>query len=353
VGDGQLLSFVRLGKILLIIIIVYLLIRLKSIWIPIFELLLGVMVPFVVAGFITYLLHPLIEYIHERGIPRALAILIIYTLFFGGVGYGLYNGIPLFIKQLRDLAESLPALVETYREWTTQIHDETSTWPKDVHERVEALLNQAERSIGNLVTMVINIVKGIVNYGILLALIPFIVFYMLKDIDQIKKAVWYLTPPRWRPRGMAFLKDVDESLGNYIRGQLFVCLIIGTVATIALWFAGMEYPLLLGILIGATNIIPYFGPIIGAIPAVILAATVSVKMIIIVVAIIFVLQFIEGNLLSPLIVGKSLHMHPLVIMFSLFLGGEVGGIVGLILAVPVIAVLKVALLHAKAHFTTH
>jgi predicted PurR-regulated permease PerM len=352
VRDQQLLSFVRLGKILLMIIIIYLLIRLKSIWLPIFDLLFTAIIPFAIAGFITYLLHPLIENIHERGIPRALAILIIYILFFGGIGYGLYKGIPLFIQQLRDLSESLPGLIETYRGWTKRIHNETSAWPDDIHTRIETLLEQAEQSVGNLLTMILNSLKRFANSAIIFALIPFIVFYMLKDIEQIKKAVWYLTPKRWRPRGIAFLKDVDESLGNYIRGQLFVCLVIGIAATIALWIAGMKYPLLLGMIIGITNIIPYFGPIIGAVPAVILAATVSVKMIMVIIAIIFALQFLEGNILSPLIVGKSLHLHPLVIMFVLFLGGEIAGVVGLILAVPLTAVLKVALLHAKAHFST-
>jgi predicted PurR-regulated permease PerM len=351
--EQQLLSFVRLGKILLLIVIVYLIIRLKAIWLPIFDLLFTVIIPFAIAGFITYLLHPLIENIHERGLPRALAILIIYIIFFGGIGYGLYKGVPLFIQQLKDLSVSLPQLIETYRGWTKQIHNETSAWPEEIHVRVETLLAQAEQSIGNLLTKVLNSLKGFINSAIVFALIPVIVFYMLKDIEQIKKAVWYVTPKRWRPRGIAFLKDVDESLGNYIRGQLFVCLIIGTIATVALWIAGMKYPLLLGMIIGVTNIIPYFGPIIGAVPAVILAATISIKMVIIVVVIIFVLQFLEGNILSPFIVGKSLHLHPLVIMFALFLGGELGGVVGLILAVPFTAVLKVALLHAKAQFSNH
>ena len=208
---------------------------------------------------------------------------------------------------------------------------------------------QLEQTAANALTMVINGVKGLANSAMLFLLIPFIVFYMLKDIEQLKKAVWYITPKRWREPGIAFLKDIDESLGNYIRGQLFVGLVIGTVAALALWIAGMDYPLLLGFIIGVTNIIPYFGPI----TAVILAATVSLKMMLIVAVIIFLLQFLEGNILSPLIVGKSLRMHPLVIMFALFLGGKIAGVLGLIIAVPLLAVLKVALLHWKEHYQPH
>jgi predicted PurR-regulated permease PerM len=113
--------------------------------------------------------------------------------------------------------------------------------------------------------------------------------------------------------------------------------------------AGIKYSLLLGAIVGITNVIPYFGPIIGAIPAVIIAATMSVKMVLLSLVIVFSLQFLEGNILSPLIVGKSLHMHPLIIMFALLAGEEVGGIIGLILAVPVLVVLRAALIHAKDH----
>ena len=112
----------------------------------------------------------------------------------------------------------------------------------------------------------------------------------------------------------------------------------------------MKYALILGIVIGVTNVIPYFGPIIGAVPAIIIAAAMGMKKVIWVAVIVFGLQFLEGNVLSPLIVGKSLHMHPLIIMLALLLGGEVGGVVGLILAVPLLVIIKVAILHAKVHF---
>ncbi|MEC5187283.1 AI-2E family transporter [Geobacillus thermodenitrificans] len=352
-GEQQWLSFFRIGKWLLVTVIVYLIVRMKEIWWPVVEFVATVLTPFLLAAFITYLLHPLVEYIHSKGVPRALAILLIYLLFFGSVSYGLYRGIPVLIAQLRELDERLPSLMNTYRQWARHIHDETSTWPMEVHTRIEAMFVQLEQVVARAVTMAINAVKSFIGSAATFLLIPFIVFYMLKDIDVLKKAVWYMTPKRWRGPGIAFLKDVDESLGGYIRGQLFVCAAIGLAASLGLWLAGMDYPLLLGFVIGLTNIIPYFGPLIGAIPAAILAATISLKMVIIVLALIFALQFLEGNVLSPLIVGKSVHMHPLVIMFALFAGGELAGVPGLILAVPTAAVLKVALVHWKEHYAPH
>ncbi|MBB6282910.1 AI-2E family transporter [Geobacillus subterraneus] len=352
-GEQQWLSFFRIGKWLLVTAIVYLIVRMKDVWWPVVDFVATALAPFLLAAFITYLLHPLVEYLHGKGMPRALAILLIYLLFFGSVGYGVYRGMPVLIAQLRELDERLPSLMNTYRQWARHIHDETSTWPMEVHTRIEAMFMQLEEAAARAVTTAINAAKSLIGSAATVLLIPFIVFYMLKDIDVLKKAVWYMTPKRWRGPGMAFLKDVDESLGGYIRGQLFVCAAIGSAASLGLWLAGMDYPLLLGFVIGLTNIIPYFGPLIGAIPAAILAATISLKMVIIVLAIIFALQFLEGNVLSPLIVGKSVHMHPLVIMLALFAGGELAGVPGLILAVPTAAVLKVAIAHWKEHYAPH
>ncbi|MFC3883034.1 AI-2E family transporter [Bacillus songklensis] len=332
---------------------IYVFFKIQFIWVPVLKILFTALTPFLIAAFITYLLHPIIEKLHESGVPRPLAILIIYLFFFGGVGYSVYKGIPLFIEQLKDLNENLPQFTQTYRSWVTEVHDRTSTWPNGVHERIEQGINDLEATLEVWLAKVMTSAKGILNYIILLITVPFIVFYMLKDFRLIKKLAAFLTPSKWHEPGKHFLHDVDESLGNYIRGQLFVCLIIGSAATVALWIFKVPYPLLLGIIIGLTNVIPYFGPIIGAVPAAVIAATISMKLVVIVMIIIFALQFLEGNVLSPLIVGKTLHIHPLFIMLSLLIGGEVGGVIGLILAVPILAVIKVIILHLRVRWTEH
>ncbi|CAG9619429.1 AI-2E family transporter [Sutcliffiella rhizosphaerae] len=343
----------RLVILLLVMIILYVFLKLGPLWQPIFKVIFKISIPFIISIFITYLLHPVVEYTHNRGMSRPIAILLIYLLFFGGIGLIGYKGIPVIIDQLWELSDNFPRLAQTYSSWIKQIHHSTSNWPDGMHHRVEQSFNEFETMLSNLMTKVVAGLKGILNSFFILIVIPFIVFYLLKDFDQVKKTMWYLTPRKWREPGMAFLKDVDISLGSYIRGQLTVCLLIGILATASLWISGMKYPMVLGAIIGVTNVIPYFGPIIGAFPAVIIAATISVKMVIIVIVIIFSLQFIEGNILSPLIVGKSLHIHPVFIILALLIGGEVAGVVGLILAVPVFAVLKVTLTHVSAHFIKH
>lgn len=347
--DIRLKWYYRLGFLLLLLVVLFVFFKLQQFWLPVLKIIIAVLIPFIVAAFITYLLHPIVQKLHESGIHRGVAVFIIYILFFGGIGFALYKGIPAFIHQLKDLTESVPYLEKQYREWIELIQQKTSTWSDGLQTRIDEAIEAGGVALDKLLTKSINAMLSILNYTIIIAIIPFISFYMLKDYDLMKRAVWYITPRKWRKEGILFLRDVDKSLGSYIRGQLFVCAAIGAISALLFWLFGMKYPLLLGLIIGLTNVIPYFGPIIGVIPAVVIASTISVKMVIISIVIIAVLQFVEGNILSPLIVGKSLHMHPLVIMFALLAGGEAGGVLGLIIAVPILAVIKVSLIHARSH----
>lgn len=348
--DIRLKWYYRIGFFLLLLIAIYVIFKIRDVWLPILEVIAAILLPFFISGFITYLLHPIVEKLHEKGMHRGLAIFLIYVIFFGGVGYALYRGIPVFIAQLKDLSENAPYFAEQYRGWINMIQSHTSAWPDGLQGKMNDGIDAFEKKLDSLLTVMVALLLKFLNSALIIMIIPFLAFYMLKDFHLLKRAAWYLTPKQWRQQGSRFLKDVDESLGSYIRGQLLVCVIIGTISALFFWIFHLKYPLLLGFMVGITDVIPYFGPIIGAVPAVIIAATVSVKLVVITVVIIIVLQFLEGNILSPYIVGKSLHMHPLLIMLAITAGGEIGGILGLILAVPALVVLKVAIIHAKNHF---
>ena len=348
--DIRMKWFYRLGFLLLLFIVLYIFMKLKPIWAPIVSVGMKVLIPFVIAAFISYLLHPVVELLHKKGMKRGLSIVIIYLLFFGGFGFAIYKGIPIMTEQIRELSENAPQAAEQYRNWTDWIGRKTEDWPFGIHERLDATILKIEGKLESMMDTIMNYSMRLFDFFLLIVLIPFLAFYIVKDYEALKKMIRYLTPKKWRNQGIAFLKDVDVSLGGYIRGQIIVCAAIGGISSLLFWIFGMKYPLLLGALIGITNIIPYFGPIFGAIPAAMIAASISVKMIIIVVVIVLVLQFLEGNILSPLIIGKSLHMHPIFIMFALLVGGEVGGVIGLIIAVPILAIVKVFVIHARIHF---
>lgn len=342
--------FYHLGFLLLLFIVFYILMKLKPIWGPVISVTIVILFPFFISAFISYLLHPIVEGLHRRGMKRGLSVMIIYILFFGGVGFGLYKGIPAIINQMQEFAENSPRLIEQYKTWVDMLYHHTSNWPFGVQSHIEKGLDKLEVRMNSYVNNIVNYAMKAFDFFVFFTVIPFIAFYMLKDYDEIKKMTWYLTPKKWRNQGRAFLQDVDTSLGGFIRGQLLICAITSVATSLMFWVFGMKYPLVLGTIIGITDVIPYFGPIIGSVPAVIIAATMSVKMVITVVIIVIVLQFLEGNLLSPIIVGKSVHMHPLMIMLALLAGGELGGIAGMILSIPTLTVIKVIVLHARVHF---
>ncbi|MGM9923707.1 MAG: AI-2E family transporter [Bacillus sp. (in: firmicutes)] len=342
--------FYRLGFLLLVFFTILLFFKLKPIWLPILEIFGLALLPFVLAAFISYLLHPVVEKLYKRGLHRSISILLIYFVFFGGLGFSIYKGIPVVVHELDDLMKSTPYFTEKYTSILDSIDQKTSNWPSEYKERIQDGILFFEKKVESLLSKVMGYLVNMFDFVVIFAIVPLIAFYFLKDWELMKRAAWYITPAKIRKQSAAFMQDVEQSLGNYIRGQIIVCILVGAISALLLWLIKVKYSLLLGIIIGITNVIPYFGPIIGAIPAMVIAAATNPHHIIWVAVIVFGLQFIEGNILSPLIVGKSLHMHPLLIMLSLFIGGEVGGVLGLIVAVPVLAVAKVAIMHAKVHF---
>lgn len=346
----QLKWFYRLGFLLLVFIVLFLFWKLKQLWSPFVISAFKILTPFFIAAFITYLLNPFIETVHSFGINRGVAASLIYVLFFGSLSYFIYKGTPIFIRELRELSENIPLFTSKYEQWIVNIQTETSTWPVAVQEQIIAGIELIDITIEKYLQKIMNSSLQIVNVSILIALIPFIAFYMIKDYQLIKRSLWYVTPSKWREKSVEFVKDVDKTLGAYLRGQIILCLIVGILSALLFYLIGMKYALLLGLIVGITNIIPYFGPIIGAVPAVLIAATMSVKMVVFVSIIILVVQFLEGSLLSPVIVGKTLQMHPLIIIFALLVGSELGGVIGLILIVPIFAVSKVAIIHFRHHF---
>ncbi|MBO9130455.1 AI-2E family transporter [Bacillus sp. 165] len=349
----KLIWIYRLGLLLLLFLCFYVFLKLKPMWAPVLTLVKLVLIPFLTAYFIAYLLHPLIEKLHQKGVPRTLAILLIYILFFGGIGYGVYKGIPIAVSQMREMNENLPQFVEMYEKWTDGIQSETKNFPHFINEKIKLAFIGIEAKMESLLNRMVSTARGLLDSLLIIVLIPFIVFYLLKDYGEFYHIFWKMVPQKWRSEGQRVAADIDKSLGSYIRGQLLICSILAGFASLALWFIKIKYPLLLGVVIGVTDIIPYFGPILGAIPTLVVAATISTNMVIKAVVVLAILQFVESNILSPYIVGKSLHMHPIVIMLSLLVGGEVGGIVGLILAVPVLAVLRVVIIHTRTLLAKH
>ncbi len=312
--------------------------------------LFTILTPFLIAMVISYLLNPLVTVLNKRNVPRPIAVLLIYLSFILIVTVIVMNTLPTLVHQLKDVGEHIPQLIAHVQKWVEDYRSNQYGFPETVRIGIESSLTHVENSIINGIRKLLGGFGSLFNYMIIVFIVPFLAFYMLRDMNLIERAVMKLLPKKNRKDWIRLIKNIDEALGNYIRGQLFVCLIVGLLAYIGYTIIGLPFPLVLALVVGITNIIPYIGPFIGAAPALLIAITTSPKLAISVLIVNLIIQLLEGNVISPTIVGKKLHMHPLFIIFALLIGGEIAGIAGLILAVPFFAVVKVIIQHIVNHY---
>ncbi|MGG4179996.1 AI-2E family transporter [Virgibacillus pantothenticus] len=345
--NGQSLNFLYFLLIgILLFLFFYLMVKLFPVYKAVFSLLWHVSAPFLISCLIAYLLYPIVQMIHQYRIPKGVAILIIYLLFFGLTAYFIYRIYPMVVVQVRDLNEQFPQLMNMYEKTIYQMYEYTSFLPENVHDKFDQLLMRIENALDRLLERLMNGFTKVFDFIILLTVIPVLVFYFLKDYDKIKAVGKRLIPVKYRTTASQIWHAIDENLGNYIRGQFIVCAFVGLTSFIVFKFLlQLEFALILAILMAITNLIPYFGPIIGAVPAVAIGFTVSGKLVIFVILSVFVIQLVESNLLSPYIVGKSINIHPAAIIFALLLGGQLFGVIGMVIAVPLMTILKVIVKH--------
>lgn len=335
--------------ILLGLVVVYLLQLIRPVIAGVYAFLKTVLAPFLIALIISYVLNPVVNLLHARKVPRTAAVLLIYAVFVAAMTVILINLIPMFMQQLRELNAHMPQLAMRAQSLFDNMKD--NSWiPRSVREGFDEAFRRLEESISRAVGGMVHSLDETINVLFVAFIVPFLVFYMLKDFQLLERTALRIVPAKHRRHTVQMLIDIDTALGNYIRGQLLVCLFVGVLAYIGYWLIGMPYALLLAALVAVFNIIPYLGPFFGAAPAIVAASTISFKMVLLVAAVNLAVQVLESNVISPQVVGRTLHMHPLLIIFVLLVGGELAGIVGLILAVPAYAALKVVAQHLWIYY---
>jgi predicted PurR-regulated permease PerM len=337
--------------VLVILACLYLIGQMRSFFADIWVVLKAVLVPLVIAIIFAYVLKPIVDILVRRDVPRGIAIVMIYVIFLLSLSIILVNTIPMFLEQANEMINGLPGIVNQFDRWLDQLTEQTRYLPDSIRIAIEKGLAQAEQGVTSSFGNVIGFIGNTLEQVLSALVIPFLVFYLLKDLKMIENMIIHLFPKRNRTVVIDCLRGIDNALGNYVRGQLLVMLIVGILTYAGLLVIHMPYAFLLSCIVSITNIIPYLGPLLGAAPALILAITISPAMALKVLIVNLIVQQLEGNVVSPLIVGKTLHIHPLVIMLALLLAGEVAGVMGLVFAVPVVAVLKVVTEHIKIHFS--
>lgn len=338
-------------QILLMLLIVFVGTRVSFLFEPIIVFASTLFFPILIAGILFFIFNPLVKLLEKGKVPRTLAILIPYIVFIGVVtGIVSFIG-PIVTEQITDLVNNFPSYVNEFTQFIinmSQTHWFTWVMEQDYvsFKQIEDTLTGYAKSLPENITTSFTAVLGVVtNITLTIITVPFILFYMLKDGHKLPSTAVKVLPSTYRHEGLKILQDLYETLAAYIQGQLIVSIAVGIGCFIGYTIIGLDYALVLGIVVAVANIIPYLGPFIGAAPAVIIALLDSPTKALLAALVVTIVQQLDGNFLSPLIIGKRLNTHPLTIILLLIGAGSFGGIIGMILAVPTYAVLKAVVLN--------
>ncbi|HET9033334.1 MAG TPA: AI-2E family transporter [Dokdonella sp.] len=315
--------------------------------------------PFVVAGLFAYLFNPLVEKLAKYGVGRAFGVSIVFlilTLVLVGIVLVL---IPFMNGQVRNFIEQLP-------KWTTWAHEVAKPWVEQLFsikleafdsEGVVAVLRDHWKEAGGFATTVLTKVSksgfAIVAWLLNLVIIPVAAFYLLRDWNVVVERVHALVPRSIEPVVTRLTRESDETLGGFLRGQLSVMIILGTFYGIGLWAVGISVGPLIGMIAGLISFVPYLGAIVGVgigVVAVLVEHPDSLHLFL-VLGVFVVGQLLEGYVLVPQLVGDKIGLHPVAVMFAILAGGQLFGFVGVLLALPVAAVVMVLLRYAYERYT--
>ncbi len=314
--------------------------------------------PFIIALVLGYLMLPLVDRL-SRFLPRTVAILAVYAVFIGAVWAFIAWLAPVVSHQTGELFKQAPRYSEQAQEWGRDAMAWYHSLPisDDVRQSIENGLRNSMGAIGSAVQNgALNALRAVsraMGFIVGLLIIPFWLFYTLKDKERGINAFNNMLPPAWRTDVWRVVRIINGVLSSYIRGQLLLGLIVGVASFIGMLIVGAPYPIILAIISGITEIIPVVGPILGAIPGLILAAfhPEGWVMVLKVLAVYVLVQQLENNLLVPKVQGDSVKLHPSIIMVALVVGSQVGGLFGLIIAVPVAAILRDVYLYLYRRFS--
>lgn len=326
----------KIAKVAFVIVCIGLMIRLLPIFMPI-------LLPLLVSLVLSLLLTPLVDRLENLGINRGAAVGMIFVVFGGLVIIGIKVLLPIVGQEIQTLSQVLAnqdsqTVIDKIQLTLTQRIPILKN--PEIAREVSARLHNLFTS---LVSKSLNMIFAIISSFTLIVTVPFITFFFLKDGYSIKKFIIQSVPNRYFELSLNLLYKTNLQLGNYIRGQLLVSSIVGTLSVIALYSLKVPYYFIIGMIAGLANMIPYFGPIVGAMPAILVAVVEngtagSVMGIVIAFAMI---QLLDNVLISPVIVSRSVQIHPLLVIIIILIGGNIGGIFGMLVAIPTFAIAQV------------
>ena len=302
-----------------------------------------ILLPFVFALALAYLLAPAVRFWERRRVPTWLAILLVYAALALGVAMISWWLVPQLVAEGRQLLAVLPLFEKRLDRLAALffMHYRRLALPHVLRSQADALIAAVDAFIADLLRRALTGVAGSLPVLASLLMSPFLAYYVLRDRRRFAKEVWRVVPRRGRRRVYLLVHDLDRAVGGFIRGQIVVSLCIGVMALLVSLAFRLPFPLFIAFVAALTDIIPYLGPLLGALPAVTFALLRSPVEAVWVLAIFLAMHEFEGVVLSPWILGNEVGMHPLAVFLAILAGGDLFGFLGMLLAVPATAALAI------------
>ncbi|MBI4195198.1 MAG: AI-2E family transporter [Betaproteobacteria bacterium] len=320
-------------------------------------LLSPMLTPFLLAAILAYICNPVVQRMERRRIPRALSVALVLLLLLGAFIVLLLIMLPLLVKQAQAIARQVPAYVDWFRatlgpwlEAYLGVELDTALIKDWLSEHLSEVQAVAVKLLPSLKTGGLALIEFAVNA----VLVPVVLFYFLRDWNRIVTAIDEMVPRRWHDRVVSLLREIDDVLGQFLRGQLTVMLIMSVFYTAGLWLAGLDFALSVGIIAGLVTFVPYLGLIVGVSLATLTGVLQfgDLTALIWVWAVFVVGNLVEGYVLVPFLVGERIGLHPVAVIFALLAFGQLFGFFGVLLALPVSAALVVWLRHVRRTYLT-
>lgn len=301
--------------------------------------------PVLIAGFLYYLLNPIVNLLTRlTKMKRIYGIAIVLLLLLGVLVWLVLAVIPSLVTQLASLAEKTPQFIQGMQEWLTELAKNPALQNIDI----EAQIDRLDISYGSLIQKFLSglssslgsIVGGVATTAMTVITVPFVLFYMLKDGQRLVPNIQRFFPEKRREQIVELLGDMNHTLSSYISGQAIECVFVATFTFIGYQIIGVEYAFLFGMVAGVTNLIPYLGPYLGLLPAVLVTVFNSPIKALLCCVVVLIVQQLDGNIIYPNVIGKSLKIHPLTIILVLMVAGNIAGLLGIFLGVPFYAICR-------------
>lgn len=338
--------------VLILIGLVILLYReLNFIFYPLVVIFSNILLPTILAAILYYIFSPLVNYLEKRKVPRSISIIGIYLILILLMVWGLSAAIPSLVDQVQSLVEAFPGYVERLAEGLEPLFSQvvsTGTFSQYA-ERFQDFLGRLPEIIFDFLqggfSGLSSVLSGVTNVVVTVIFVPIILFFLLKDDQLFIRGFIQLLPPNWRNNFVRVAREMSDQVGSYVKGQLTVAFALGVMTYIGFKIIGLDYAGVLAITTGVLSIIPYLGPTLSFIPALVIALLNSWFMVLKLIIVWLTVQFIEGNILQPQIMGQQLSIHPLTIIIILFVAGDLAGVFGMVFGIPIYAILKVLVVY--------